>query len=608
MSASAEITDRPTAILQKTYGYTQFRGQQEAVIRHVVAGGNAFVLMPTGSGKSLCYQIPALCRNGVAIIISPLIALMHDQVEALKQLGIRAAAINSSMSYSHITAVKRQISDNAIDLVYVAPERVLMDDFLALLDAVQLALFAIDEAHCVSEWGHDFRPHYNHLSLLAERYPNIPRIALTATADGPTRHDIMEKLQLAEGETFISGFDRPNIYYTIVEKKNSARQQALKFIRDNHASDSGIIYCLSRAAVDEMARWLVGQGVKALPYHAGMDTAVRAHNQQRFLREDNIVMVATIAFGMGIDKPDVRFVIHINIPKNIEAYYQETGRAGRDGLPANAYMLYGVGDVAVQRSFIETSNAPENQKRIEQQKLSAFLGLCETAGCRRQIILSYFGDSCKPCGYCDNCDMPPETFDGTVAAQKALSSVYRTGQQFGVAYLIDVLLGKTSDRMINVGHHTLSTFGVGKEYSRQEWNGIFRQLVASQLLRVDIVGYGSIRITDQGVAFLKEKQQIFLRKPTSRRKEKPVYSKQAVTFSQASDEQLFARLKECRMAIARALNLPPYLIFNDRTLRDMVMQKPQTPKQMLQVSGVGEEKLVRYGAEFLEIIAAFTVA
>lgn len=593
--------DAALEILQKTYGYARFRGQQAEIIAHVTAGKNAFVLMPTGSGKSLCYQIPALCRNGVGIIISPLIALMQNQVDALKQLGINAAAINSSMDTSSIAATKDSILRGEIALVYVAPERLLMDDFLDLLEQSPIGLFAIDEAHCVSQWGHDFRPHYRQLSLLAERFPSIPRIALTATADIPTRKDIVECLKLSDGRTFIAGFDRPNIHYSILIK-NSARQQILKFIKDNHAEDSGIVYCLSRNTTDEMAAWLCEQGFNALPYHAGLSAKVRTRHQEKFLKEDAIIMVATIAFGMGIDKPDVRFVAHMNIPKNIEAYYQETGRAGRDGLPANALMVYGMEDAAMQRNFIEGSNAPDIQKRIEHQKLNALLGLCEAASCRRQVILEYFGDTCEACGNCDTCQEAPETFDGTVAAQKALSCAYRTGQRFGVGYLTDVLLGEQDDERIKkFGHDQISTFGIGTEYNKTEWQSIFRQLVAQNLLAVDAEGHGGLKITTAGNAFLKEKKELRLRKHVGKVKIK-VSSKSAKAFDNEKDQDLFSLLKSTRLALAKAQNVPPYVIFHDKTLREMAAQKPSSQDALLQISGVGERKMERYGAVFLDMI------
>jgi ATP-dependent DNA helicase RecQ len=593
----------PLSVLQKTYGYPSFRGEQAEIVAHVISGKNAFVLMPTGGGKSLCYQIPALCREGVGIIISPLIALMHDQVEALRQLGVRAAAINSSLSDASIEKRKKQIRAGELDLVYVAPERLLMDDFLALLHESSIALFAIDEAHCVSQWGHDFRPHYTQLALLAEQFPNVPRLALTATADTPTRKDIVERLHLAEGRTFIAGFDRPNISYTILLKENPQKQLG-QFIREMHPRDSGIVYCLSRKMVEETAAWLATQGCQALPYHAGMTAEDRSRHQDRFLREDNIIMVATIAFGMGIDKPDVRFVVHMNIPKNIEAYYQETGRAGRDGLPADALMLYGMQDAAMQRSFIEESTAPENQKRIEHQKLNALLGLCEAASCRRKIILDYFGDFSEPCHNCDTCLSPPVTFDGTVAAQKALSCSYRTGQRFGIGYLIDVLLGKSDERMSRFGHDKISTFGIGSEYTKNEWQSIFRQLVALHLLNADSSEFGGLRITARGNAFLKEKEVLHLRKFTG--KVKVAASPQARTplaFESESDQALFATLRATRLELAKAQNVPSYVIFHDKTLRELAMQRPLSLLALSRISGVGQAKIERYGAIFLEVIA-----
>jgi len=590
-------------ILQKTYGYKNFRGEQAEIIEHVNSGGNAFVLMPTGGGKSLCYQIPALCRPGVGVVISPLIALMQDQVDALTQLGVKAAAINSSMTGESIAKAKRQIRSGELDLVYVALERVLMDDFLELMQQSPIALIAIDEAHCVSQWGHDFRPHYTQLAALAERFPNVPRIALTATADKPTRKDIVERLKLESGRTFVAGFDRPNIHYSI-QVKQEAKKQILQFIKDLHPRDSGIIYCLSRKGTEEMASWLNQQGRKALAYHAGMGAADRARNQERFLREDNIIMVATIAFGMGIDKPDVRFVAHMNIPKNIEAYYQETGRAGRDGLPADALMLYSMQDIVMQRDFIENSETPDAQKRIERQKLNALLGLCEAASCRRKIVLEYFGDSGEPCQNCDTCLSPPITFDGTVAAQKALSCAYRTEQRFGAGYLIDVLLGKEDERIQRFGHDKISTFGIGKEYASNEWQSIFRQLMALNLLTADGSEFGGLKMTPQGQAFLKQRETLRLRKFTGKVKSTAsAKTREAITFDDESDHDLFAALREARLELAEEQNVPPYVIFHDRTLREMVVQKPRTLFAMGNISGVGEKKIERYGDAFLQVIA-----
>ena len=590
-------------VLQKIYGYDRFRGEQEAIIEHVITGRHAFVLMPTGGGKSLCYQIPALRRHGVGIIVSPLIALMQDQVEALRQLGVKAAAVNSTMPFHEIDRVKQAIRTAEIDIVYVAPERLLTDDFIALLSESEIALFAIDEAHCVSQWGHDFRPDYTRLSALAEHFPNIPRIALTATADTPTRKDIVERLRLEDGKTFISGFDRPNITYHIVEK-NNAHQQITQFIREHHEGDSGIIYCLSRKATEETAARLCEQGYNALPYHAGMSAPEREANQSRFLREENIIMVATVAFGMGIDKPDVRFVAHMSIPKNIEAYYQETGRAGRDGLPSNALMIYGINDAALLRGFIDNSEAPDLQKRIEHHKLNALIGLCEAACCRRQVLLEYFGDACEPCGNCDTCLMPPVTFDGTIAAQKAISCVYRTDQRFGTAYLIDILLGKVNERMIRFGHDKISTFGIGKEYHKNQWQSVFRQLVAQNLLQVDVTGHGGLKITPAGFIFLKEKRTINLREYTGKTKvEKQAPRKREdVAIDNEQDQALFNALKAERLKLAKEQNLPPYVIFHDKTLIEMAIQKPENEDALGRIGGVGEKKIRRYGEAFLRVV------
>lgn len=590
-------------ILKKTYGYGQFRGQQADIIQHVIEGKNAFVLMPTGGGKSLCYQIPSMCRDGVGIVISPLIALMQDQVGALKQLGIRAAAINSNMSMADVADVKRLLRAGELDLLYVAPERLLMEDFLNLLSTLRIALFAIDEAHCVSQWGHDFRPHYTQLSILAEKFPDVPRIALTATADAPTRRDIVERLHLKDGRSFIAGFDRPNIHYSITPKLN-ARKQLLEFIEQNHRGDSGIVYCLSRNLTEDTAAFLKEKGYRALPYHAGLDPEKRRKHLEKFLGDEPVVMVATIAFGMGIDKPDVRFVAHMSAPKNIEAYYQETGRAGRDGLPANAFMLYGMSDIAMQRNFIEESDAPDEQKRIERQKMNALLGLCEAARCRRQILLEYFGDSGPPCGNCDTCAAPPETFDATVAAQKALSCVFRTGQRFGVTYLIDVLLGKADERIVQFGHDKISTFGIGQEFIKQEWQGIFRQLAAQNLLQVDMAAHGALKITPRGHQFLKDKESIQLRKQPLRRKAAKAKKEMLeANFNGAEDHVLFTALKSLRTELAREANLPPYVIFHDKTLREMAMRKPASLTALMTISGVGERKMQLYGERFLIIIA-----
>jgi ATP-dependent DNA helicase RecQ len=594
----------PQHVLQHTFGYSGFRGQQGEIIDHIIGGGSAFVLMPTGGGKSLCYQIPAICRAGVGIIVSPLIALMQDQVAALRQLGVKAAALNSATPPRDAHSIKAMMREGSIDLVYVAPERLLMDDFLALLAQTPLALFAIDEAHCVSQWGHDFRPEYIKLGALSEKFPDVPRLALTATADAATRRDIIDRLHLQDGKAYVAGFDRPNITYTIVEKDN-ARVQLLNFIRKNHAGDSGIVYCLSRKAVEQTAGWLTEQGFNALPYHAGLSAEVRAANQNRFLRDENIIMVATIAFGMGIDKPNVRFVAHLDLPKNIEAYYQETGRAGRDGLPAAAWMAYGLQDVAQQRGFIEAADTSDAQKRVERQKLSALLSLCETSRCRRQVMLEYFGDTCARCGNCDTCHTPPETFDGTVAAQKAISCVYRTGQRFGVNYLIDVLLGADDMRIRDFGHDRQSTFGIGTEFNKIQWRGIFRQLAAAGLLQVDIEHYGGLSITPQGAAFLQSRETLMLRLPAaakaSRRRVRPV-----VQETDSKDSALFDALRMLRLELAKAQDVPPYVIFHDKTLHAMAALKPVTLDDMAAVGGVGAAKLARYGQMFLDVIKRYS--
>jgi ATP-dependent DNA helicase RecQ len=598
----------PVDILHKTFGYTSFRGHQQAVIEAVVAGKNAFVLMPTGSGKSLCYQIPALLREGVGVVVSPLIALMEDQVNALAQLGIRAAAIHSGLDSAEVARTRAALRANTLDLIYVAPERLLMDEFLNLLDEINVALFAIDEAHCVSQWGHDFRPHYTELALLATRYPTIPRIALTATADGPTRKDILNKLQLGSGAQFVAGFDRPNIHYTIRER-DRAESQIVEFIRESHDGEAGIVYCLSRKGVEDMCAHLVREGFTALPYHAGLSADIRKANQMRFLREDGVIMVATIAFGMGIDKPDVRFVVHANIPKNIEAYYQETGRAGRDGLPSEALMLYGMRDVAMQRSFIEEGDAPDQQKRIELEKLGALLGLCETSGCRRQVLLAYFGDQCQPCGNCDQCDTPPETFDGSLAAQKAISCVYRTGQRFGVAHLINVLLGKSDARMAQFGHDTTSTFGIGTEFSVKEWQAIYRQLVALNFL-TSAGEHGGLKITEAGFAFLREKPSLPLRRMAVRVRRERVRRSRSIEpmFEGDAAPELFAALRALRTQLAKAQNLPPYVIFHDKTLHEIAARRPTTRAAFSEISGVGDKKNERYGAAFIKIIMEYEVA
>lgn len=589
----------PQQILLQTFGYHEFRGQQAAIVEHLCRGQDALVIMPTGAGKSLCYQVPALHRPGTAVVVSPLIALMQDQVDSLKVNNVRAAYLNSSMSAEAAWQTEQALREGQLDLIYLAPERLMQERTLAMLEQIEVSLFAIDEAHCVSQWGHDFRPEYQQLSILASRFPNIPRVALTATADEPTRKEIIEQLQLHSAEQFISGFDRPNISYHIHPFGKQAKENLWRFLQLQHPSDSGIVYCLSRNKVESIADWLSKQGRRALPYHAGLSAEQREQNQQRFLLEDNIIIVATIAFGMGIDKPDVRFVAHLDIPKSIEAYYQETGRAGRDGQPSNAWMAYNLQSVLTLRKFVEDSNAPDQQKRVERHKLDAMLGLCETSRCRRQILLSYFGDDLpEPCGNCDNCLIPPETIDGTVAAQKALSCAYRTGQRFGVNYLIEILLGKESERAQNFGHTTLGVFGVGKEFGADQWRSIFRQLVASGYMRVDIEGYGALQLNENARPLLRGEESITLRLDRKKELNKP--KKAAV--SQSAQGPLWDALRAKRTEIAREQGVPPYVIFHDATLMQIAELKPESLDQLANIDGVGPAKLEKYGQAFLSVL------
>ncbi|HUX26817.1 MAG TPA: DNA helicase RecQ [Burkholderiales bacterium] len=607
----SSVPAAPTAstargMLKEVFGYAAFRGPQEEIVRHVAAGGDCLVLMPTGGGKSLCYQIPALLRPGTGIVVSPLIALMQDQVAALREAGVKAAFLNSSLCAADAVAVERGLINGDYDLLYVAPERALMPRFLEQLArlhaAERLALFAIDEAHCVSQWGHDFRPEYIQLAQLHERFPGVPRIALTATADRVTREEIVQRLGLDGARTFVSSFDRPNIRYRIVEKAN-ARAQLLAFLRAEHAGEAGIIYCMSRKKVEETAAWLVEQGVTALPYHAGMDADTRNLHQARFQREEGIVMVATIAFGMGIDKPDVRFVAHLDLPKSIEGYYQETGRAGRDGLPADAWMAYGLGDVVNQRRMIEASTAEPQFKRIAAAKLDALLGMCEASSCRRVRLLAYFDEASKPCGNCDVCLEPPQVWDGTVAAQKALSCVYRTGQRFGAVHLVDVLLGKDTDRVLQWNHHELSTFGIGKELDEKAWRTVFRQLVAQGLLAVDHAGHGSLLLTEASRAVLSGAQTVHLRQMQAG---KPKAAAKRSTASaaglDAAAERLWQRLREWRAGVAKEHGVPAYVVFHDATLAELARARPQSGIALGQVSGVGARKLERYGEALLELL------
>ena len=591
-------------ILRNVFGYQHFRGEQENIIQHILAGGEALVLMPTGGGKSLCYQIPALIRPGVAVVISPLISLMQDQVSALQQFGIRAACLNSSLTRDQARAVSGQLRQGELDLLYVAPEKLMTPRFLEFLDTAQLALFAIDEAHCVSQWGHDFRPEYTRLSILPQRFPTIPRLALTATADGPTQRDIIAHLGLQQAKVFIAGFDRPNIRYRVIQKQN-ARHQLLNFLtEEGHRGDAGIVYCLSRKKVDEIAAWLTTQGWLALPYHAGMDKEERKHNQMRFLREESVIIVATIAFGMGIDKPNVRFVAHLDLPKSLEAYYQETGRAGRDGLPANAWMAYGLQDVVMLQKLLDRSEADEQHKRIEQHKLVSILGYCEMTTCRRQALLAYFGEHLpNPCGNCDTCLEPVATWDGTEAAQKALSCVYRTGQRFGVHYLVDVLLGKTNERIKMFGHDRVSTFGIGKELSMEQWHSAFRQLIAGGFVTVDIEGYRGLQLSENARPLLRGEQRLYLRKDIKpQKKNQNKYSRSSRVSFTDTDKILWEALREKRMELALAQNVPPYVIFHDSTLEEMVLKPPHTLKELAQIPGVGTHKLERYGQNFINVL------
>ncbi len=603
---SSSVAD-PQHILHSVFGYERFRQPQEEVIATLMAGQDALVLMPTGGGKSLCYQIPAIARPGVGVVVSPLIALMQDQVAALTEAGVRAAFLNSTLSLDEARDIERRLLAGQLDLLYVAPERLLQPRMLELLEKSKLALFAIDEAHCVSQWGHDFRPEYIQLSVLHERFPAVPRIALTATADAPTRREIVSRLGLENAKVFISSFDRPNIRYRISQSQGHARERLLRFVRDTHPNEAGIVYCLSRNKVDETAAWLQSQGLTALPYHAGMGAASRAANQARFINEEGVVMVATIAFGMGIDKPNVRFVAHLNLPKSVEAYYQETGRAGRDGLPADAWMSYGLQDVITLRQMLEASDADDSHKRVERVKLDAMLGLAELTTCRRQALLAYFGETLgAPCGNCDNCLEPPETWDATTAAQKALSCVHRTGQRFGVNYLVDVLQGKDDERIQRFGHDSLSVFGIGREHTTPEWRGIFRQMIARGLLAVDLEGHGALRLTDACRPILRGEESLWLRRETRPARVKKPKSARATSsvFTDPNDNALWDALRALRRELAERQNVPPYVVFHDATLAEMVALRPQTLEDFARVSGVGERKLAAYGAAFLEKIRA----
>jgi ATP-dependent DNA helicase RecQ len=591
--------------LRAVFGYDSFRGAQEEIVGHLIDGGDALVLMPTGGGKSLCYQLPSLLRTGVGIVVSPLIALMQDQVDALLQAGVKAAFLNSSQDFATAAETEQRLLRGDLDLLYVAPERLLTERFLGLLEHLhgkaRIALFAIDEAHCVSQWGHDFRPEYIQLSILHQRFPAVPRIALTATADALTRDEIVLRLGLAEARIFVASFDRPNIRYTIVERDNP-RKQLLGFLAD-HRNEAGIVYCLSRKKVEETALWLQTQGVDALPYHAGLDAETRREHQRRFVRDESVVMVATIAFGMGIDKPDVRFVAHLDLPKSLEAYYQETGRAGRDGEPAEAWMTYGLNDVVIHRQRIDESVAPEEQKRIERQKLDAMLAYCEAAGCRRTVLLNYFGEARDACGNCDTCQTPPELWDGTVAAQKFMSAALRTGQRFGAAHLIDVLRGKATEKVGQFGHDQLQTFGVGADQDEATWRSVARQLLAGGLLYADAQHYGALKLTDAARPVLKNETTLMLRRQVIAKKKVAKLKHAEPADLPAADASLFDRLRHWRGQTAREQGVPAYVILHDRTLQELAARRPQTPDELLAITGIGEAKVDRYGAALLELIS-----
>jgi ATP-dependent DNA helicase RecQ len=619
-----DVEDEASRILREVFGYSQFRGEQRQIIAHVIRGEDALVLMPTGGGKSLCYQIPALARPGMGVVVSPLIALMQDQVAALQEAGVRAAALNSAMSWPEVAATERQARAGELDVLYVAPERLLTERCLSFLDQCRLALFAIDEAHCVSQWGHDFRPEYLQLAVLAERYPGVPRIALTATADTATRREMIERLRLNEPRVFIASFDRPNIRYRIAEKDNP-RRQLLRFIREEHPGEAGIVYCLARASVEEIADHLVRQGVEALPYHAGLDSGTREDNQRRFIRDDGIVMVATIAFGMGIDKPDVRFVAHLDLPKSIEGYYQETGRGGRDGLPADAWMVYGLQDVVQQRRMIEQSEASADYKRVATAKLDALLGLCETTQCRRVRLLDYFGEAAMPCGNCDNCLDRPEEWDGTVAAQKLLSCIARcdaaTGFSFGAQHIIDILRGNRTAKVEQFRHERLSTFGIGADIEVAQWRSVLRQLVMLRLVQVDTDRYSVLRLTAACREVLRGERTIRLRRAVERSAVRPrdrgpvdrtrVSAAQAArvlsagSVTPAGDNThaaLFQALRAWRLQVAREHGVPAYTVFHDSTLEEIARRRPGSREELREVGGVGAIKLERYGAAVLDVV------
>ncbi|WP_315724524.1 MULTISPECIES: DNA helicase RecQ [unclassified Bradyrhizobium] len=608
-NAPTDTADRALAVLHSVFGLPGFRGAQEKVVRHVAEGGNCLVLMPTGGGKSLCYQLPALLRKGCGIVVSPLIALMRDQVAGLIEAGVNAAVLNSTLSREEADEVERRLIVGDLDLLYVAPERLVTPRCLSLLERAEIALFAIDEAHCVSQWGHDFRPEYIGLSIIAERFPDVPRIALTATADELTRKEIAERLSLTDAPQFVASFDRPNIRYEIVDKNNGPAQLKA-FIRDRHAGDAGVVYCLSRAKVEDTAAALNEAGITAIPYHAGLDPAVRSRNQDRFINEDGVVVVATVAFGMGIDKPDVRFVAHLDLPKSIEAYYQETGRAGRDGKPSTAWMAYGLSDIVQQRRMIDESTGAEAYKRMSIRKLDSLVALAETAGCRRKLLLSYFGESPagENCGNCDNCVSPPKMRDGKVIAQKLLSCAYRTGQRFGAMHLIDVLVGRATERVKQFGHDQLSVFGIGRELNEKQWRAALRQLVAMGHLAPDSEAYGALKLTESSRGVLKGETPVMLREETASSvraiRSKSRRGELVARPAAAADAPLLASLRAWRSEIARKRGVPAYVVLHDATIDGIASARPTTLGQLRDIPGIGDKKLEHYGEELLALINA----